>query len=353
MKIFKRATKLIGILIVIIGLFLGIKFTIKQYTYSKDIESLNNTVLGIEIKLSDLEEAKTLQQGQVQSKRLIDLSKIDPLWKKFAKDGVLKDNFKYLDDIDFFVITYKSDSLLVNGIIAEPKKKGEFPVIIFNRGGNKEIGKGAKLKTLYSLIYSASKLVKEGYVVIASCYREDDEFGGNDINDVLNLTKTIKELQKVDSEHIGMFGWSRGGMMTYLALKKLDIIKTAVIGNGPTDLVQLIIERPEMETEVCAKLIPNYKKNKKQELEKRSVLYWVDELDKNASLLILCGTEDKKVNPNQAEKIAKKLAEINYDFRLKKFKTDHKFSKKTEELNELIINWFNTKLKKKLNTKSY
>ena len=324
----------------------------KKYAYSRDIESLNNTVLGIEISATDLEEASTLQQGQIQSKRLIDLSTIEPLWRKFTKNNVLKNDFKYLEDIDFFAITYKSDSLLVNGIIAEPKKEGKFPVIIFNRGGNKEIGKEAKLKTLYSLIYSASKLAEEGYVVIASCYREDDEFGGNDINDVLNLTKTAKELEKADSTQIGMFGWSRGGMMTYLALKKLDIIKTAVIGNGPTDLVPLITERPDMETEVCAKLIPNYEKNKKNELEKRSVLYWVDELDKNTSLLILCGTEDERVNPNQATNLAVKLTEINYDFMLRKFKTDYKFSDKTEELNELLINWFNTKLSKNKTTPS-
>jgi dipeptidyl aminopeptidase/acylaminoacyl peptidase len=345
MKILKRASQLVVVFILLISLFVGIKFAVKKYTYSKDIKDLNNTVLGIEIKPSDLEESKTLLQGQIHSKRIIDLSTIEPLWRKFTKDGVLKSDFKYLEAIDFFAITYKSDSLLVNGIIAEPKKKGVFPVIIFNRGGNKEIGRAAKLKTLYSLIYSASKVAKEGYVVIASCYRENDEFGGKDINDVLNLTKTVKELKKGDSERIGMFGWSRGGMMTYLALQKSDIIKTAVIGNGPTDLEQLIIERPEMETEVCALLIPNYEKNKKEELEKRSVIYWEDELDKNASLLILYGTEDKRVPPNQAEKIAKKLAEINYDFTIKKFRADHKFSKKSDELNELLIHWFNTKLK--------
>ena len=87
-------------------------------------------------------------------------------------------------------------------------------------------------------------------------------------------------------------------------------------------------------------------KNKKAELQKRSVINWAEELDKNASLLILCGTEDKRVNPNQAQQIADRLAEINYDFRLKKFKTDHKFSGKTEELNALLINWFDTRLKK-------
>lgn len=344
MKKFKLVTKLLGALVLMVSLYAGFLISSKYYKSYMASESLNNTVLGVEIKPADLQEAKKLKSGQILSKKLIKLSEIKPLWEKIAENDTLKNNFKHLNDIDFFSITYKSDSLLVNGIIAEPKKEGKFPVIIFNRGGNKEIGKVAKAKTLYSLVYGASKLAKEGYVIMASCYRESDEFGGEDINDVLNLIETVKDVKKADPNRIGMFGWSRGGMMTYLALKKSDVITTAIVGNGPTDLSELIIDRPEMETKVCAKLIPNYEKNKKEELRKRSVIYWADELDKDASLLILCGTEDKRVNPNQADKIAHKLTEINYDFILKKFKTNHSFSNKREELNKLLINWFNDKL---------
>ena len=47
-----------------------------------------------------------------------------------------------------------------------------------------------------------------------------------------------------------MLGWSRGGMMTYLALQKSDKIKTAIVGNGPTDLFGLISDRPEMESKL-------------------------------------------------------------------------------------------------------
>jgi dienelactone hydrolase len=83
MKILIRATQLIVVFIVLIGLFAGIKYAIKKYTCSKD---LNNTVLGIAIKPSDLEEAKTSLQGQIHSKRIIDVSTIDPLWRKFTDD---------------------------------------------------------------------------------------------------------------------------------------------------------------------------------------------------------------------------------------------------------------------------
>ena len=40
-----------------------------------------------------------------------------------------------------------------------------------------------------------------------------------------------------------------------------------------------------------------------------------------------------------------KLKEINYNFELKKFDTDHFFTDKRNELNEVVIRWFNKKLK--------
>lgn len=80
-------------------------------------------------------------------------------------------------------------------------------------------------------------------------------------------------------------------------------------------------------------------------MEKRSAIYWFNELNKNSSLLILCGTKDKQVNYKQAERMAEKLSSINYNYELKEYDTDHFFADKKKELNETIINWFDKKLK--------
>ncbi len=280
------------------------------------------------------------QNGKILSKKLVDISKT-PIWNRISQDNELHSDFEHLKKLDFYFITYQSDSLKVRGITVEPKKEGKYPVVIFNRGGNRDF---AKL-TIGTLIMYTSKLAEQGYVVIGSNYRENDEFGGAEINDVLNLTETVKEIEKADSNCIGMFGWSRGGMMTYLALKKSDKIKTAIIGNGASDLFDTAKFRPRMETNVFAECIPDYWKNRESELKKRSVIYWADELDKNSSLLILCGTNDKRVNPEQADKIAGKLKEVKYDFELRKFKTDHFFTEYKAKLSELVINWFNKRLK--------
>lgn len=280
------------------------------------------------------------QNGKIQSKELVDISKT-PIWNRISQDNKLHSDFEYLQKLDFYFITYDCDSLIVNGIIVEPKKDGKYPVVIFNRGGNRDF---APL-TIATMIMYTSKLAEQGYVIIGSNYREKDEFGGAEINDVLILTETVKEIEKADTSCIGMFGWSRGGMMTYLALQKSDKIKTAIIGNGPTDLFGTISDRPEMEANVLAECVPNYYENKESELKKRSVIYWADELYKKSSLLILCGTNDNRVNPKQADKVAIKLTEIEYDFELKKFETDHYFTEYKNELNQLVIDWFDKRLK--------
>jgi len=280
------------------------------------------------------------QSGKILSKEIVDISKT-PIWNKISINDTLKNEYEHLKNLNFYFITYQSDSLKVNGILLEPKKEGKYPVVIFNRGGNRDY---APL-TIATLVLFTSKLAEKGYVIIGSNYRDNDEFGGSEINDVFYLTETIKEIEKADSNNIGMFGWSRGGMMTYLALQKTDKIKTAIIGNGVSNLFEEIQFRPEMETKVFSECIPNYWKNKKTELEKRSVIFWANELNKKSSLLILCGTKDEKVNPKQADEIAIKLNEINYNFELKKFDTDHSFTDKRNELNKIVIEWFDEKLK--------
>jgi dipeptidyl aminopeptidase/acylaminoacyl peptidase len=279
------------------------------------------------------------QNGKLLSKELIDISS-SPYWYQFSENDTLKTNYKYLNNLDFYAITYQSDSSIVKGITVEPKKEGVFPVVIFNRGGN---AKFAELD-VSTLIYFTAKLAEQGYIIIASNYREQEEYGGEDINDVLYLTETIKEINKADTSRIGMFGWSRGGMMTYLALQKSDKIKTAIVGNSPSDLFKIAEYRPFVEEKVFADFIPNYWKNKETELKKRSVVYWAGELSKQSSLLILCGTKDKSCPHEQAEKISLLLKKIEYDYVLMKFETDHTFSGKKEELSIEVIKWFNKRL---------
>ena len=195
---------------------------------------------------------------------IIDSTKKEPVYKKA---------YKYVDSIDISKIQYSSDGLKIGGLLVQPKVPGKYPCIIYNRGGNRDFGN----LTLGTALIRMGKIASKGYVVIASNYRGnsqsegEEEFGGKDVNDVLNLIDVLPEIENADPEKIGMFGWSRGGMMTYLALKQSDKIDVACVGGARSDLT--IIDRPNMESNVYAELIPNYKENKEIELKKRSAIF--------------------------------------------------------------------------------
>src|SRR5207253_98720 len=103
-----------------------------------------------------------------------------------------------------------------------------------NRGGNREEGQWDTV----SLAFYLGRMATWKYVVIASQYRGNDggegkeEFGGKDVNDVLNLIPALSQITKADTSRIGIEGRSRGGMMTYLALKSTCRFKAAVVNSG-------------------------------------------------------------------------------------------------------------------------
>lgn len=280
------------------------------------------------------------QNGQLIKKTLIDL-KQEVFWDDISKGGSLKSEYKHLDTLNFYKIKYWSDSLQIKGVLIEPKAAGKYPVVIFNRGGNRTF---AEISIQMASIYTG-KLAAEGYIILASNYRKNDEFGGKDLNDVLHIIETAQYIPKADTSKIGMFGWSRGGMMTYLTLKHTKKIKAAIVGNGPTNLFSIIEARPGIETNVLQECIPNYPALKTQALEKRSAIFWPDKLCKTTPLLILNGTMDIRMDYHQTIELAKKLNSINYPFQLKLFETDHFFSNKKKELNFEVISWFNQHLK--------
>jgi dipeptidyl aminopeptidase/acylaminoacyl peptidase len=134
-------------------------------------------------------------------------------------------------------------------------------------------------------------------------------------------------------------------MMTYLRLANTDRIKTAVVGNGPSNMLEVANARPVLETKVLGECIPNYYENKEVELKKRSSVYWPEKLCKTSSLLILSGLNDNRQNPEQARVFTKKLDSLNYKYVLKEVETDHFFSDQKPFLQTTLVNWFNEHLK--------
>ncbi len=259
-----------------------------------------------------------------------------------------KEAYQYLDSIEVYGITYLSDGLKIKGLMAKPKKPGNYPCIIYNRGGNRDFG---GLLVAHGAI-TLGKLAREGYVVIASQYRGNggsegqEEFGGKDVNDVVVLTKVLKEIEKADTDRIGMYGWSRGGMMTYIALTKTDKIKAAVVGGAVSDSYKSIKDRPAMETGVLAELIPNYETQKEEALYERSAVKWADKFPKNVPILMLHGNADWRVKPEQSLTLALEFEKYRIPYRLIMFEGgDHGISEHRAEVNKEVLSWFDRYLK--------
>jgi dipeptidyl aminopeptidase/acylaminoacyl peptidase len=293
----------------------------------------------------------TAQESIIVEKNKIDWKNYPSLFQNEEKTKFVE-KYHFLKNVEMYEITYLSDGLKIQSFAAIPKKEGKHPVIIYNRGGNRDFGalQLFKGKAKRPVAYYFSKLANEGYVVIGCNYRGcgksegNDEFGGKDVNDVINLIEVVKEIPEADTEKIGMYGWSRGGMMTYLTLPKTNQIKAAIVGGAPSDVT--IIDRPDMETGVYAELIPNYWNNKEEELKKRSAYYFADKFSKNVPILLLHGNSDWRVKSTNSLKLAMEFDKNRIPYRLKIFEGgSHSLREFKDDVDKEVLNWFNRFLK--------
>lgn len=247
-----------------------------------------------------------------------------------------------LQKVDVKEFFYKSDGLKIKGYMAEPKALGKYPCIIYNRGG---IGSFSSFN-----IPLAQRILGEmaswGYVVITTQIRGNDggegkeDLGDTDLHDVLNLIPLLEKVSKADTSKIGMYGRSTGGLKTYLSLTKTNKIKAAVIIGASADLNYTLRSRSDLE-KIYAEVIPGYKKRKTEVLKKRSMIYWADQLNKKTPILLMHGSEDKRIPAEESFMASKALFKSGQPFRFIFFENDdHGLSANRDEVNRLTRMWY-------------
>lgn len=237
---------------------------------------------------------------------------------------------------------YLSDGLKVKGYLAQPKTPGKYPCIIYNRGG---IGSFSSFN-----VPLAQRVLGEmaswGYVVITTQLRGNDgsegveDFGGKDLNDIMNLIPLLGQVKDADTTKIGMYGRSTGGMKTYLALAKTNRIKAAVVIGAFSDFKHSLEARPALDSTYAA-VIPGYREHREELLKQRSMIYWTDKINKNTPILLMHGSEDKRVLPEESFKAAEALYKSRHPFRFVFFEgDDHGISVNRNEVNRLTRMWY-------------
>jgi len=152
-------------------------------------------------------------------------------------------------------------------------------------------------------------------------------------------------MEQADTSKLGIYGWSRGGMMTYLTLTKNNLFKAAIVGGGLSDLYLMKKNRPVME-EVYEDLIPNYKKNKEKSLVERSAIKFVNKIPKTTPILMVHGTADWRVVPEMALELSAAFIKAQIPHRLVLFEGgDHGLNEFDNEVDEMAKQWFDKYLK--------
>ncbi len=208
---------------------------------------------------------------------------------------------------NYYRLTYYSDGLRINGFLTEPRREGTFPALIYNRGGNRDVG---ALRG-----YEFIPFAEAGFVVVASQYRGGggsegfDNLGGADVNDVLNLIPLLRSRPNVDMNRIAMFGSSRGGMMTYIALRRLgNTVKVAATTSGLADLFMWARERPDLESGAYPELIGANTRSNPAAFRERSATYWAGEIV--TPLLLIHGDADTEVSVEQSRALFNRMRAV-------------------------------------------
>lgn len=253
-------------------------------------------------------------------------------------------NLNALKGMTVSSITYESEGLAITGLEILPKlAPGEkIPLMIYCRGGNGNYG---MLSPGQVTVLMAPFVQRMKLAVLASNYRGNggsegaEEFGGADVNDVLNLIALGMQQPWWDGRNLFLLGWSRGGMMTYLTLKAGIMPNAAVVGAGVTDLVSASAHRPLMEERVYKRRIPDYDARREELLQARSAVCWPEKL--NAPLLILHGDADDKVEVNQARILVEKLQALGKMVRYVEYpEGNHALRKHWKQWTDEAVAWF-------------
>lgn len=231
-------------------------------------------------------------------------------------DTVCVDRFKKSQEqYEYYKVQYLSDGLKVYGIVAMPvgwaEQKKNTPLVLFNRGGNREFGRlftcGISQVTMqfghqgrYAVFMPQLRGVAggEGY----------DEFGGADVHDALQLLEVGRAMPAIDKQNIFIAGWSRGGMTTYLMLKNGARVNAAIVVAGVADLPAVLRMRPDFR-DVYLDLVPNYRVEPEQTLSQRSAVDWPEKI--TLPVMIVHGDQDERVPFESAVKMQKLLADTS------------------------------------------
>ncbi len=195
----------------------------------------------------------------------------------------------------------------------------KLPLLVLPHGGVH-----ADFTTYYAHI--VRELVAQGYIVVAPEYRgstgygrgmyEDIDYGGLEVDDALAARNwAVENHPRVDPDHVGILGWSHGGLITLFSLfRHPDAYACGFAGVPVADLVQRMGYHSQDYRDLyeAEYFIGASAQEDLEEYKRRSPVWSVDKLSK--PLRIHTNIHDEDVNYIEVEHLIQALTAADKQF---------------------------------------
>jgi len=235
---------------------------------------------------------------------------------------------------------YPSDSAEVIALVLSPRAAGARPAIVYCRGSYIQQDQAATFLPLFH------RLARAGYFVVAPQYRGSeggtgrDEMGGADVEDVLAAVRLTAARPEVDPRRIYLYGESRGGMMTFQAIRDGAPVRAAATVGGFTDLDSLF-RSDERTAAMAPRIWPDYASRSQEIAFRRSAVRWAERI--KVPVLILHGGNDSQVPSRQSEQLDAALTRRGTPHHLLVVPGgSHTLGERSAFRDSLVTNWFRT-----------
>lgn len=209
---------------------------------------------------------------------------------------------------------YEVNDQEVEGVLITPKdlrtKQSDVPVVLYNRGGTRGLGD----LRFGHIAYELFPIALQGYAIIASNYRKDEQYGADNIDEVTYLVDMLQQLPNLQSDKLNLYGISRGGLTSMqLAKARPDKIASITSVNGVMNSELWAKNNDGIQNNLS--LIKGFKQNKKALHHKLSPVQWVDALPE-VPILLVHSEDDERVSAQHTLQFAQKLKEKNRSYKL-------------------------------------
>ena len=257
-----------------------------------------------------------------------------------------------LDHIVVYRIIYETrDGAQVLGFISAPADylENEYPILFRNRGGaNTWVRQRRETLDTRQLIVWAITWTNRGYIVIQTYHRSGniqisgefyDQWGGDDIYDILTLLDIAETFNFAAPNEIYMIGESRGGMMTYMTLRRDRRVTAAVSVNGLAAVCSFYFQWGWGGHPTLSSLLGGSPRDVPREYHRRSAVRWANQI--RTPMLLLHGERDDMVRVSDSIRVYERMRNANRDVTLITFEdVGHVF---TYEMGLIAHEWIQSR----------